>query len=81
MDSLSRGGYGFSDLCSVLLFLQEAKRFAQQALHFLPLNPRGNANGTAAALHLTLALLGAARGSFCRDNKWFSVDLPMYGLL
>ena len=38
---------------------EDAKRFGNQALQFLPqLGSRGNANGTAAALHLTLALLG-----------------------
>lgn len=41
---------------------QDAKRFGNQALQFLPqLGSRGNANGTAAALHLTLALLGGHR--------------------
>lgn len=40
--------------------LQESKRLASQALQVLPSSSRGNANGTAAAVHLTLALLGAA---------------------
>ena len=39
---------------------QEAKQLALTALKALPSSVRGNANGTAAAVHLTLALLGAA---------------------
>ncbi|CAK9087038.1 unnamed protein product [Durusdinium trenchii] len=38
---------------------EEARRFGAQAQQLLPkLGPRGQSNGTAAALHLTLALLG-----------------------
>ncbi|CAK9011877.1 unnamed protein product [Durusdinium trenchii] len=40
-------------------YAEEARRFGAQAQQLLPkLGPRGQSNGTAAALHLTLALLG-----------------------
>lgn len=47
------------DIDSTSTACQEARRFGAQAQQLLPkLGPRGQSNGTAAALHLTLALLG-----------------------